>query len=226
MRVEEVMTKTVETIRADATIADAVRKLVEHRISGLPVVDPAGKLVGMLTEGDLLRRVELGTQHEHHDWPGFFGGRDQAIHDEVRDYVRDHTNRVSDMMTRNPVSVHETTLLSDAVLLMEKHKIRRVPVTTLGGLTGILSRSDIIRYLSTFLGGSSMLRRPDDDIRIDILQELNQQAWFKICKISVAVHDGHVRFVGGLSDSAVGAALRVAAESVPGVVSVRVPIAS
>jgi CBS domain-containing protein len=226
MRVDEIMTKTVETIRFDATICEAITKLVQHRISGLPVVDSVGKLVGMVTEGDLLRRVELGTAHEHREWPGLFGGRDRAVREEAKDYVRDHTKRVSDIMTRDPVSVHESTPLSDAVVLMEQHGIRRVPVVTLGGLVGILSRSDLVRHLGDLMRGNAILRRNDDDIRIDVVRELSRQPWFKACKVSVAVHDGHVRFAGTLHDSAIGTALRVAAETVPGVISVRVPIAS
>ena len=226
MRVDQIMTRTVETIRFDATIASAVAKLVRHKISGLPVVDAAGKLVGMLTEGDLLRRAELGTEHQHRDWPGFFKGRDRAIHDAAQNYVRNHASRVSDIMSRNPISVHESTPLEAAVALMEEHKIRRLPVTTLGGLTGILSRSDLVRELGKVLSGSAMLRRKDEDIRHDVLAELKGQAWFKTCAITVAVHGGHVRFDGTLSDGAIGAALRVAAETVPGVTSVRVPAGS
>ncbi|MGD0633037.1 MAG: CBS domain-containing protein [Beijerinckiaceae bacterium] len=226
MRVDEIMTKTVETIRSDATIYEAITKLVQHRISGLPVVDGAGKLVGMVTEGDLLRRAELGTAHKHRELPGLFGGRDRVVHEEAKDYVRDHSKRVSDIMTRNPVSVHESTALSEAVALMEQHGIRRVPVVTLGGLVGILSRSDLVRHLGNLMRGSAMLRRDDEEIRTEVLEELNRQVWFKKCKINVAVHDGHVRFAGTLHDGSIGAALRVAAETVPGVISVRVPIAS
>lgn len=224
MRVDEIMTKTVETIRSDASVHEAIMKLVKHRISGLPVVDGAGKLVGMITEGDLLRRVELGTAHTQKELPGLFNGRDRVLHDEARAYVHENAKRVCDLMTRNPVHVHEATPLCDAVALMEQHKIRRLPVVTLGGLVGILSRSDLVRHLGDLLRGSAMLRRADDDIRIDVLQELQRQAWFKACKINIAVHDGHVRFVGTLHDAAVGTALRVAAEMVPGVVSVRVPM--
>jgi osmotically-inducible protein OsmY len=108
---------------------------------------------------------------------------------------------------------------------MEQHKIRRVPVVTLGGLVGILSRGDLVRHLGTLMRGHAMLRRDDEGIRADVLEELNSQAWFKTCKIGVAVHEGHVRFIGTVHDRSIGAALRVAAETVPGVLSVRVPVA-
>jgi CBS domain-containing protein len=226
MRVDAIMTKTVETIRYDATIAQAIHKLVEHRISGLPVVNESGKLVGMLTEGDLLRRVELGTERQPPEWLGFLRGREKGVHEAACAYVHDHARRVADIMTRDPVFVHEATPLREVVALMEQHGIRRVPVVSMGGLVGIVSRSDLVRHLGDLVRGSDMLCRPDAEIRDDVLRELGQQSWFKSCKVNVAVDHGAVRFVGTLNDAAIKAALRVAAEAVPGVVSVRTPMLS
>ena len=130
LRVDAVMTRTVVTIPADASIPAVIAKLVEHKVSGLPVLNELGRLVGIVTEGDLLRRVELGTHHAPPKWLGFLHRREKA----AQDFVRDHTRRVVDIMTRDPIAVDVATPLDMVVDLMEARHIRRLPVVANGGL--------------------------------------------------------------------------------------------
>ena len=221
MRVDAVMTKTVVTIRADATILAAIAKLVDHKISGLPVVNDLGRLIGMITEGDLLRRIELGTHRQPPSWLGFLRTRERT----ARDYVHDHTQRVGDIMTRDPAAVEAETPLDQVVALMESMGIRRMPVLANGGLIGIVSRGDLVRALGEVLREKASARRLDVDILHDVLAELRGQAWFKACKVTVDVQAGTVSFKGTVRDDVSESALRAAADSVRGVIAVRMAVA-
>src|SRR3954452_24127526 len=121
MDVSHVMSRSVRTVRQDAALAEAIALMVDHRISGTPVVDSEGQLIGMLTEGDLLRRAEVGTGERHRSglWNFLRGPGLNA-----EEYVHAHSSRVEDLMTRDPVAVVESTPLEDVVALMESKRIK------------------------------------------------------------------------------------------------------
>ncbi len=216
MQAMDVMTRKVATVRPDTTIPEAIAKMVGGHISGLPVLDGKGQLVGILTEGDLLRRTELGTTRMRPGWLNFLRGPDRS----AAEYVRAGTLKVDDIMTPNPVAVSSTTALEEVVAAMEREGVRRVPVVDDGKLAGIVSRADLVRALGRVMGAHADAPGDDLGIRASILGELGKQNWFHSSNISVQVRHGAVQLDGLVQSDAVRMALRVASERMPGVVSV------
>lgn len=223
MDARDVMTQPAATLRDDASLEQAIALMLERGISGLPVVDQHGQLLGMLTEGDLLRRVEVGTSDQHRSgWWDFIRGPGR----NAAEYVRTHSRRVSDLMTRNPASVTEGTPLADVVELMEQRRIKRVPVLRGDAVVGIVSRSDLLRAVGAGLvglsqGGLSQGGGMDDAILGRLRVELDEQPWFTARNVSIAVKDGVVTLGGIVAGEPMRAALRVAAQNTSGSITVQ-----
>jgi CBS domain-containing protein len=214
MLAQDVMTRTVAAVHADTPLAEAVSLLVDRHISGLPVVDSNAHLVGMLTEGDLLRRIETDTEKTHSGWLGLLLGPGHL----ATEYVHAHGRTVRDVMTDNPVSVTEETTLADIVTLMEKRHFKRVPVVRDGALVGLVSRSDIVRLLGKRLNAERQTAALSDDaILAAVTHELGNARWANCHNVSAKVQDGVVSLEGVIFNEAVRPALRVAAENSPGV---------
>lgn len=216
MRAEDVMTIAVATVRPETTVADAIALMVDKRVSGLPVVDQDGALVGIVTEGDLLRRVELGTERHRKGWLDFLLGAGASAFD----YVRSHTNRVEDIMTVNPRSVSAETSLDDVVRAMEARHVRRLPVVKDDKLVGIVSRADLVRALGKQLRTEPAGGREDSVLRGEIVAALEKETWYNACRVAIEVKESHARITGAVFQDWVAQALRVAAERVPGVKTV------
>jgi len=214
MNAGEVMSRNPIAVPGEAGLAEALRLMFDHRISGLPVVDGKAGLVGILTEGDLLRRSELGTAGQRSRWLDLLmTGR------LASEYVRSNTRRVSEIMTRDVVSVAEDTPLTEVVRLMERHRIKRVPVLRDGALIGIVSRADLLRALQRLLVSEPKTAASDETIRRHVLGELAQAPWAPH-GLTVGVANGVVTLDGVILDGNMRRALRVAAETVPGVKAV------
>ena len=214
MNAGEVMSRNPIAVPAEAGLAEALRLMFDHRISGLPVVDGEAGLVGILTEGDLLRRSELGTAGQRSRWLDLLmTGR------LASEYVRSNTRRVSEIMTRDVVSVAEDTPLTEVVRLMERHRIKRVPVLREGALIGIVSRADLLHALQRLLVAEPKTAASDETIRRHVLDELAQAPWAPH-GLTVDVANGVVTLDGVILDEQKRSALRVAAENVPGVKAV------
>jgi CBS domain-containing protein len=216
MLASDVMTAPVATVRRDTPIGAAIAKMTEGRISGLPVVDAEDRLVGILTEGDLLRRYELGTAPNRPGWLNFLRGPGLA----AADYVRTRTMHVEDVMTPAPVVVAPDVTLERIVATMERGRIKRVPVVRDGKLVGIVSRGDLIRALGRLLANPCAAVRDDEAVRADILAEIARQGWSGMSNVGVTVKEGRVTLEGIAQSEAVRDALRVAAEIVPGALAV------
>lgn len=219
MNVAAVMTAGPVTVRPDTKLAAAVALFVEKRVSGLPVLDESGRLVGILTEGDLLRRAETGTERQPHWFEALFSQPRLAA-----EYIRAHTRTVADVMTREVLTVTGETRLADAVRLMEEHHIRRLPVLDRpgGALVGILSRADFMRALACALAGPPAPLASDDAIRARILAEIEGEAWApSLRNIAITVADGTVTLSGIILHGAQRKALEVLVAGVPGVKDVR-----
>jgi len=158
MIASDIMHPGVISIAQDASVHDAVRLMVARRVSGLVVVDAKGAMVGMLTEGDLLHRVEIGTEHHYSKLLAFLRGPVR----EAQDYLRTHARRVSDLMHTPVVAVTKNTKLEELVELMEKHKVRRMPVLENGKPIGIISRADLLRALEPLLAPDDVVDPCDD----------------------------------------------------------------
>jgi CBS domain-containing protein len=216
MFARDVMTREVVTIRPDTLLAEAVALMVTSRISGLPVLNAAGHLLGILTEGDLLRRFELGTTRQRPAWLNFLRGPGGA----AADYVRSRTLHVQDVMTPSPVRVAPEASLEQVVELMERERIKRVPVVLDQKVVGIISRGDLVRALAGVMAAMPVENRENAAIEADILAEIDGQGWSAMTHVGVSVDQGRVRLEGIAQTEAVRTALRVAAERVAGVVAV------
>ena len=216
MQARDVMISPVITIGKSATVREVARILLEKRISAVPVVDNIGKLVGMITEGDLMRRAEAGTERPYSWWVHFLAG-DATV---AADYVKSHAARVEDVMTPDVVTATAETPLHEIASLFEEHRIKRVPIVNEdGNLVGIVSRANLIQVVASARPKLEMTL-PDTTIRRKLLSELKKQSWAHTHNLSVTVTDGVVDLWGGAQSSEERKAIRVAAENIPGVVAV------
>ncbi len=217
MKAGDVMTRMVTTVLPTNTVAEAIRRMLEGHISGLPVVDAKGHLVGIVTEGDFLRRAETGTARKATGWFAFLkdpGGL-------AEDYIQSHARVVSDVMITDVASVTESASLEDVVELMEKRRIKRVPVTHGKNLIGLISRTDLLRAVAAHMPAADPVSLSDADLHSAMMRELRKQDWAPRYAVSVAVKDGVVTLHGGMIDQRQREAVRVLAENVPGVKSVK-----
>jgi CBS domain-containing protein len=206
------MTRNVLTVGRETSVADAIRVMLDKNVSGLPVLDN-GKIVGIVTEGDLLRRSETGTAKHRPRWLEILMGPGRM----AGEYVRTHGRKVEAIMTSDLVSVAGDTPLDEVVGLMERRRIKRVPVIEGDVLVGIVSRLDLLRALLRVIEGQHSEDRGDDDIREQILAELAKAAWVPRDGLSISVKDGVVDLNGVILEERERVALRVVAENVPGV---------
>jgi CBS domain-containing protein len=217
MNAADLMTREIVTVGPETPLADAIRLMLDHRVSGLPVVDGTGRLVGLLTEGDLLHRTETGTDAVRLGWLQALVARGRM----AEQYVRTHGRRVGDVMTRDVLTVGEASPLDDIIRIMESRHVRRVPVVEGRRLVGIVSRPDLIRALGALLDRSAGPDKDDNAIRDCILAEMARHRWAPGQNVAVAVREGVVEFTGMIFDERMRGALRVIAEAVPGVEAVR-----
>lgn len=217
MRVADVMRAQVLSIGPDASISKAIGIMMENCTSGLPVVESSGELVGIITEGDLLRRVELDTARHRRGWLDLLLGAGGS----AGQYVRTHARRVGEVMTRNVLTVGEDTPLEEVVELMERKHVKRLPVLRGTRIVGMLSRADLVRALGRALDTSAAGHGSDAAIRERLFSELRAESWFHPLNVTYEVRDAVVTLHGTISDERERAALRVAATNVPGVKQVQ-----
>jgi CBS domain-containing protein len=220
MHASDVMTTDVITVSPDTSVQDLAALLGKHGISGAPVVDAAGQLVGIVSEGDLLFRAEIKTerrtQRRRTRWFDIFAPGEQ---DQARDYVKAHGRSARDVMTHDVISVTETTELNEIANLLETRRIKRVPVVRDGKVIGIVSRANLVRALvATKAPPATDTNGDDRTIRHRLLAELKGQQWTRIWPSSIIVKDRIVHiWCSADSSDAERQALRVAAENIPGV---------
>ena len=214
MRVKDVMTKKVIGVQAEADVATAIDLMVSSRVSGLPVIDDGGALVGLLSEADLIRRIEIGTQGKPATWLSCLVHPGRL----AEDYARTHGRKVGEIMTREVVTVGPEALLEEAAALMEEKGVRRLPVVSEGKLVGILARADFMRALAGFVRQSyDEPLTSDAEIKRRIEAELGQQSWAPAGMVDVKVSNGGVELHGAITDEAQRSAIRILAENVDGV---------
>ncbi len=213
MKISDVMTRRVISIAPEAGIRDAMELMLKNRISGLPVIDSSGTLVGVLSETDFLRRAETGTERKSSPWyDAFFGSGESA-----RAYIRAHGLKVEDLMSRTPITVTDNSPLEKAVDLMEQHRIKRLPVVRGGKVVGIVTRANLLRALVSIQRSAHEPPKHDDAIRDRIAVAMNKETWTNGMLVEVMVHDGIVDLWGRVEDASHRDALKVLVESTPGV---------
>jgi CBS domain-containing protein len=213
MNAKDVMTRDVVSIRPDASIIEAVRIMLQHKISGLPVIDASGRLQGIITEGDFLRRAETGTERKRSRWLEFLLGPGRL----ATEYVQTSGRKVCDVMTSDVYTVTEDAPLEQVVHLMERNRIKRVPIVRGEQVVGIVTRANLMRALASLALAEQPPAADDAAIRERLLAELNNQRWAPVGLIDVVVKDGVVKLSGALTDERERQALRVAAENIAGV---------
>lgn len=212
MLAQDIMTTSVITISPTASIADAANLMLAHHISGVPVTTPNGALVGMITEGDFLRRQELGTERKRSRWLEFFLSPGKA----ADEYVLSHGQRVDEVMSVNVAFIRPDATLADIVTQMIERKIKRLPVVANDRVIGIVSRSDLLRALSGKLP-SGAAAKSDLELRNAIIAELGRQSWSAHGSVRVDVSGGIATLSGVIFDERERLAARVAVENVTGV---------
>ncbi|MBV8167384.1 MAG: CBS domain-containing protein, partial [Alphaproteobacteria bacterium] len=209
-----VMTAPVVTIQADAHVIDVARLLLDRHISAVPVVDGDGRLLGIVSEGDLLRRVENDTERKRDGWNWLFTRRPSL----AAEYAKSHARRAGDVMTRNVVTVAGDVPLSRICDLFEKHNIKRVPVVRDDRVVGIVSRADLLRALVKQAHDDSPSAPVSDaELAERLAAELRTQKWASSAAAQFEVKNGIVVLNGAVFSDAQRTALRIAAESIPGV---------
>jgi CBS domain-containing protein len=216
MRVKEVMTPILIGVPETATLWEALDKLLRARISALFVFDRSGDPAGVLSEGDLLRRGELGTQKQRPGWLEFLLGGGRA----AEEYAHANGRLVAEIMTRNVFSIDEEADLSEAIDLMLEHRIKRLAVQRQGKAIGVLSRSDLLKALMPALP-SPHQNASDVQIAAALDAEISRQSWTPRGSVRTSVDNGIVTLEGAVTDDRLRDGLRVLAENVPGVTKVR-----
>ncbi len=210
MRAHQIMTRSVVTVAPDATILEAANTMLKHHVSGLPVVDATGKLVGIVSEGDFIRRGEIGTQKKRSRWLTFLMGADAT------QYVREHGRKVSEVMTHEPLTIAEDATLEEIVNAMEANGIKRMPVLRDGKLVGIVSRANLLHAVASLAREIPDPTADDDHIRSRIIRAIEKHDWSPF-GLSVIVRDGIVHLSGVITDEESRKAAIVATENVAGV---------
>jgi CBS domain-containing protein len=215
MRAVDVMTPDVISVDPEMTVKAAAKLLADHHISGAPVVDAAQRLVGMISEGDLVRRPEIGTEPRRRSWWLDLLSSEQEV---AKEYIKSHGHKVKDVMTDRVVSVAEATSLGEVAGILEARRIKRVPVVRDGKLVGIVSRANLVQALgSAREEPAAKSEMTDQEIRTRLLAELKTQKLARIAGGNIVVRDGVVHLWGFVWAPEESQAMRIAAEGIPGV---------
>ena len=216
MKARDVMTSPPITVTADARVSDIAALLIERRISAVPVVDGDGRIAGIVSEGDLLRRAESATERQRPQW------LELLLDSNIRsaEFIKVHGVHARDVMSRDVVTVGPDTDLAEIATLLERHRIKRVPVVERDGrVVGIVSRANLLHALVAYRSGvpASDTKASDTEIRDQINRVLEGQSGVDLRRVNVVVQDGVVFLWGTIRSENQRRALTVAAESVPGV---------
>ena len=216
MKARDVMTRDVLTAYPDMTVQDAAAVMAEKHISGLPVVTKEGEVIGIISEGDLIHRAELGTGDEPANWSRYFTDPKRM----AEAFAKAHGAKVRDVMTRPVHSVDVDADLHDVADALEAHRMKRVPVMSGGKLVGIIARSDLVRALSRAVVTSSPEPRQGGNLREVIEREMKALSWLDTSYLNMTVFDGVVRLRGFVQSNEHLDALRILLEGTSGVVAV------
>jgi CBS domain-containing protein len=212
MRAHQIMTRSVVTVSPETTIVDAANLMLQRHVSGLPVLDPSGKLVGIVSEGDFIRRSEIGTGRKRGRWLQFILGPGQS----ASDFVHEHGRKVAEVMTRSPLTITEDTGLAEIVELMEKNNVKRLPVVRGESVVGIVSRANLLQAVASLGREVPDPTADDDHIRRRIIDALEKNDWCPF-GLNVVVRNGIVHLSGVITEERARAAAIVAAETIEGV---------
>ena len=213
MFAKQVMTRQVVAVAAEASVYDAAEILLNARISAAPVVDADGRMIGIVSEADLMHRPEIATV------PGKSWLQRLLADDTImaKDFIHSHSHRVADVMTKSVVSAEEHSSLKEISSLMQRHHVRRIPIVRNGKVVGIVSRANLLQGLLAREPLSANGSADDEKIRAAVTAELARHSWATAWPINVVAQSGVVHLWGLVSNGTMKTACQVAAESVHGV---------
>ena len=212
MMARDVMVSPVVTVKASASVKEVAKLLLERHISAVPVVDDQGKVIGIVSEGDLLHRAEAGTEQRRSWWLLGLTGEITLL----EEYVKAHARKVADVMTTKVISAAPETPLHQIAELLQANSIKRVPIEKNGQLLGIVSRANLVQVVAADWV-SPDIPLSDANIREGLLAHLRQQSWAHAWLLNVLVKEGIVDLSGIVRSDAERTAVRIAAENTPGV---------
>jgi CBS domain-containing protein len=216
MKAQDIMTRDVVTVAPDRSIHEIATLMVENHVSGIPVVGDGGKLLGMISQSDLLHRAEIGTERKRKWWFRIFADSDAL----ARDFVKAHGHTANDVMTRYIVSVREDADLRDVADILDKHKIKRVPVVNEGRLVGIITRGDMVRALTLSQSAKSDKKVDNAALHRALQDRIQKQPWINKTYINLTVSDGVVEMWGFVDSVEQHRALRLLVDETDGVTKV------
>ncbi len=216
MRAREVMVQEVITARVATPVTEVARIMTERRVSGLPVVDDEGRVIGIVSDGDLIHRAELDTEVRHNWWLRHFSDPDRA----AREYAKSHGLKVGDVMSRTVISVQADDELRVVAQVLDSNRIKRVPVLEGNRLVGVIARSDIVRCLARRPARGPGEKVDDATLYQRINDEVQRTSWLTSGYLNFVVSDGHVELRGFAASADQRRALRVLVEGIEGVAGV------
>jgi CBS domain-containing protein len=202
------MTVDVLKVGPDASVTHAAQLMLDRKVSGLPVLDDEGTLVGMITEGDLMRRFELRAAMPR---------QEASSADRAREYLKTRGWKVTDVMSRKVLTVDEEMPIGQIAALLEENGVKRAPVMRAGKLVGIVSRADLLRGLVAAKCQRAIVG--DNALRLATMSRLSEDGG--LSRLGVTVGEGVVHLWGYVGSEAERDAARAIAESVSGVVGVK-----
>jgi CBS domain-containing protein len=215
MLARDIMTKHVWTVYPDAGVEQVARLLVEHNISGVVVVDEDKRIMGVISEGDIMRRCETQTERKRSGWRALIAESDAL----ARDYRRAHAVKAHSIMSRHVICIDEETSLGKIADIFESKRIKRVPVTRQGRLVGIVSRRDLVRAFAerAAVAGGPQTAATDDSGREELERRIHDEPWANTLYLQTLVNDGVINFYGFARSEEHSRALVALAEAIPGV---------
>jgi CBS domain-containing protein len=215
VKARDIMVRNVFSVSPEASVRQVANILFKNRISAAPVVDERGRLIGIISEGDLLRRVELETDYRRSWWLKIFARKSKEA--LAIEYRKSHARRVKDVMTRRVITARPATPLRDIAALLEKNRIKRVPIVANRKVIGIVSRANLIQALASFRKESEQSTITDSMIRKRIMAHFKSEQWSKHSLLNATVQGGTVKLWGIVDSEAEKEAARLAAEQLAGV---------
>ncbi len=217
MNASDVMVRNVITIGPKALVSEAAKLLSENDISAIPVVDDQGNVVGIISEADLMRREEIGTEKKHYGWL-------EAVMPATmlaNEFAKSHGMKVEEVMSAHAISANADTPLAEIATLLERNRIKRVPIIEQGKIVGIVSRANLVQALASTTSVITKTTDADRAIRLDILSRLADQSWTDFGDRNIVVANGEVHLWGLVGSPEERRALTALVESVPGVTSIK-----
>lgn len=212
---KDIMSTRVASIAPDMSVRLAAKLMLKRKVSALLVLDSKRRPIGVLSEGDLVHRIELDTRKKGSWWLNLL----TPDRDLARDYARAHGRKVADAMSRQVVTITPDTKLPAIVALLDKHRIKRVPVVGEGGrVVGVVSRADVLgAFAKAALAAEGGAALGDAECSAEIRKRLCKESWGDSALVNISVDSGVARVWGVVASRAQHDAVRALCEEVPGV---------